>query len=309
MRLYIAGLKGMVGSAIAAEAQSQDYEVLGKSSQELDLTNRKAVFAELENSRPDALVIAAAKVGGIGANSALPVDFLSMNLQIQTNLLDAAHAADIPRVLFLGSSCIYPKFAPQPISESALLTGKLEPTNESYAIAKIAGLKLVEGYRRQFGREWISAMPTSLYGPRDNFDLETAHVLPALIHRFHDAKVQGKQTVAIWGDGTPLREFLFVEDLAIACLLLIENYNETGIINVGSGQEISIMNLATLIAKVINFTGDISSDTNRPNGTPRKLIDSSRITRLGWKPRVSLEAGISATYDWFLAHHEKETLK
>jgi GDP-L-fucose synthase len=309
MRLYIAGIKGMVGSAIAAEAQSQDYEVLGKSSQELDLTNRKAVFAELENSRPDALVIAAAKVGGIGANSALPVDFLSMNLQIQTNLLDAAHAADIPRVLFLGSSCIYPKFAPQPISESALLTGKLEPTNESYAIAKIAGLKLVEGYRRQFGREWISAMPTSLYGPRDNFDLETAHVLPALIHRFHDAKVQGKQTVAIWGDGTPLREFLFVEDLAIACLLLIENYNETGIINVGSGQEISIMNLATLIAKVINFTGDISSDTNRPNGTPRKLIDSSRITRLGWKPRVSLEAGISATYDWFLAHHEKETLK
>ena len=299
----------MVGSAIAAEAQSQDYEVLGKSSQELDLTNRKAVFAELENARPDALVIAAAKVGGIGANSALPVDFLSMNLQIQTNLLDAAHAADIPRVLFLGSSCIYPKFAPQPISESALLTGKLEPTNESYAIAKIAGLKLVEGYRRQFGREWISAMPTSLYGPRDNFDLETAHVLPALIHRFHDAKVQGKQTVAIWGDGTPLREFLFVEDLAIACLLLIENYNETGIINVGSGQEISIMNLATLIAKVINFTGEISSDTNRPNGTPRKLIDSSRINRLGWKPRVSLEAGISATYDWFLAHHEKETLK
>ena len=309
MRLYIAGIKGMVGSAIAAEAQSQDYEVLGKSSQELDLTNRKAVFAELENARPDALVIAAAKVGGIGANSALPVDFLSMNLQIQTNLLDAAHAADIPRVLFLGSSCIYPKFAPQPISESALLTGKLEPTNESYAIAKIAGLKLVEGYRRQFGREWISAMPTSLYGPRDNFDLETAHVLPALIHRFHDAKVQGKQTVAIWGDGTPLREFLFVEDLAIACLLLIENYNETGIINVGSGQEISIMNLATLIAKVINFTGEISSDTNRPNGTPRKLIDSSRINRLGWKPRVSLEAGISATYDWFLAHHEKETLK
>ena len=252
---------------------------------------------------------AAAKVGGIGANSARPVEFLSLNLQIQTNLLDAAHAADIPRVLFLGSSCIYPKFAPQPISESALLTGKLEPTNESYAIAKIAGLKLVEGYRRQFGREWISAMPTSLYGPRDNFDLETAHVLPALIHRFHDAKVQGKQTVAIWGDGTPLREFLFVEDLAIACLLLIENYNETGIINVGSGQEISIMNLATLIAKVINFTGEISSDTNRPNGTPRKLIDSSRINRLGWKPRVSLEAGISATYDWFLAHHEKETLK
>lgn len=299
----------MVGSAIDIEAQSQGFEVLGKSSQELDLTNRKAVFAELENARPDALVIAAAKVGGIGANSALPVDFLSMNLQIQTNLLDAAHAADIPRVLFLGSSCIYPKFAPQPISESALLTGKLEPTNESYAIAKIAGLKLVEGYRRQFGREWISAMPTSLYGPRDNFDLETAHVLPALIHRFHDAKIQGKQTVAIWGDGTPLREFLFVEDLAIACLLLIENYNETGIINVGSGQEISIMNLATLIAKVINFTGEISSDTNRPNGTPRKLIDSSRITRLGWKPRVSLEAGISATYDWFLAHHEKETLK
>jgi len=309
MRLYIAGIKGMVGSAIAREAESQGYEVLGKSSQDLDLTNRKEVFAELENASPDALVIAAAKVGGIGANSALPVDFLSMNLQIQTNLLDAAHAADISRVLFLGSSCIYPKFAPQPISELALLTGKLEPTNESYAIAKIAGLKLVEGYRRQFGHEWISAMPTSLYGPRDNFDLETAHVLPALIHRFHDAKVQGKASVAIWGDGTPLREFLFVEDLAIACLLLIKNYNETGIINIGSGQEISIIDLATLIAKVVDFTGEIISDTTRPNGTPRKLIDSSRMTRLGWKPRVSLEVGISSTYDWFLAHHEKERMK
>ena len=309
MRLYIAGIKGMVGSAIAIEAESQGCEVLGRSSQELDLTNRAAVFAELERASPNALVIAAAKVGGIGANSALPVDFLSRNLQIQTNLLDAAHAADIRRVLFLGSSCIYPKFAPQPISESALLTGKLEPTNESYAIAKIAGLKLVEGYERQFGRQWISAMPTSLYGPRDNFDLETAHVLPALIHRFHNAKIQGKESVTIWGDGTPLREFLFVEDLAAACLMLIKNYDETGIVNVGSSQEISITNLATLIAKVVHFTGEIVSDTSRPNGTPRKLIDSSRITRLGWKPRVSLEVGIRSTYDWFLAHHDKERRK
>ena len=309
MRLYIAGIKGLVGSAIARQAQSQGFEVLGKPSQELDLTNRNAVFSELEDARPDALVIAAAKVGGIGANSALPVDFLSMNLQIQTNLLDAAHAANIPRVLFLGSSCIYPKFAPQPIPESALLSGELEPTNESYAIAKIAGLKLVEGYRRQFGHQWISAMPTSLYGPRDNFDLETAHVLPALIHRFHNAKIQGKQSVAIWGDGIPLREFLFVDDLAIACLLLIEKYNETGTINVGSGQEISIINLATLIAKVVHFTGEITLDTNRPNGTPRKLLDSSRMTRLGWKPRVSLEVGINSTYDWFLANYEMETLK
>jgi GDP-L-fucose synthase len=239
MRLYIAGINGMVGSAIAIEARLQGFQVLGKTSKELDLTDRAAVFTELQITKPDALVIAAAKVGGIGANSAQPVDFLSINLQIQTNLLDAAHAANITRVLFLGSSCIYPKLAPQPITESALLTGELEPTNEPYAIAKIAGLKLVEGYRRQYMHRWISTMPTNLYGPRDNFDLESAHVLPALIHRFYNAKREGAKSVTIWGDGTPLREFLHVEDLARACLMLADNYDDSVAINVGSGQEIS----------------------------------------------------------------------
>ena len=307
MLLYIAGIDGMVGSAIALEARARGHEIIGRSSKELDLTDRRAVFTELQATRPDALVIAAAKVGGIGANSTMPVDFLSINLQIQTNLLDAAHAANITKVLFLGSSCIYPKLAPQPISESALLTGELESTNEPYAIAKIAGLKLVEGYRRQFGHHWISAMPTNLYGPRDNFDLESAHVLPALIHRFHNARVQGANNVSIWGDGTPLREFLHVEDLARACLMLIDKYDDSVAINIGSGQEISVHNLATLIAKIIGFTGEITLDTNRPNGTPRKLLDSTRIMQLGWHPQVSLEAGIVTTYDWFITNHKEET--
>ena len=300
MRLYIAGINGMVGSAIALEAQKAGFEVLGKSSKDLDFTDRTKVFSELKEKKPDALVIAAAKVGGIGANSAYPVDFLSINLQIQTNLIDAAHVANIERVLFLGSSCIYPKFTPQPMAESSLLTGTLEPTNEPYAIAKIAGLKLIEAYRRQFGRQWISAMPTNLYGPRDNFDLEGAHVLPALIHRFHDAKVNGRPEVVIWGDGTPLREFLFVEDLARATLVLLEKYDQAEPINVGSNLEISIAHLATMVAKIIGFNGAINLDKDKPNGTPRKLLDSSRISKLGWKPQVTLEDGISATYDWFM---------
>lgn len=295
----------MVGSSIALEAIMQGYEVIGKSSQELDLTDRNAVFDEISSSKPDFLIIAAAKVGGIGANSSFPVDFLSTNLQIQTNLLDAAHASKISKVLFLGSSCIYPKFAQQPILESSLLTGALEQTNEPYAIAKIAGLKLVEAYRRQFGYNWISAMPTNLYGPRDNFDLESAHVLPALIHRIHNAKINGDDAVEIWGDGTPLREFLHVEDLARACLSLLKNYNEIEPINIGSGQEVSIRKLATLISEVIGFSGLVSFDKDRPNGTPRKLLDSSRVSNLGWSAQVSLENGISSTYNWFLENHEK----
>ena len=278
MRVYVAGINGMVGSAISLEARRQGHSVIGKSSKELDFTNREAVFKELDSSKPDSLVISAAKVGGIGANSSFPVNFLSVNLQIQTNLMDAAHAADIKRVLFLGSSCVYPKFASQPISESALLTGELEQTNAPYAIAKIAGLKLIEAYRRQFGRRWISAMPTNLYGPRDSFDIKTAHVLPALIHRFHNAKISGAQEIAIWGDGTPLREFLHVEDLARACLLLLDEYDDPVAINVGSGQEISVRNLATLISKIIGFTGEIRLDKNYPNGTPRKLLNSSLIS-------------------------------
>jgi GDP-L-fucose synthase len=305
MRLYVAGINGMVGSAIAIEASKQGFQVLGKSSKDLDLTNRSAVFAALEDSQPDALIIAAAKVGGIGANSSQPVDFLSINLQIQTNLLDAAHAASISKVLFLGSSCIYPKLAPQPIPESALLTGELEPTNESYAIAKIAGLKLVQAYRNQYGHRWISAMPTNLYGPRDNFDLESAHVLPALIHRFHDAKIQKAERVTIWGDGTPLREFLYVEDLARACLMLIDKYDDPIAINIGSGEEISILDLAKVVSEIVGYTGEIVLDKTRSNGTPRKLLDSSRITRLGWSPQVALKDGITSTYNWFLANNQK----
>lgn len=300
MLLYIAGINGMVGSAIADESRRRNYQVLGKTSKELDFTNRSAVFAELKMTKPDALIIAAAKVGGIGANYSMPVEFLSINLQIQTNLLDAAHAANVGRVLFLGSSCIYPKFAPQPIQESSLLTGELEPTNESYAIAKIAGLKLVEGYRRQFGHHWISAMPTNLYGPRDNFDIDTAHVLPALIKRIHMAKFEGAESVEIWGDGTPLREFLHVNDLAKACLLLLDKYDGSIALNIGSSQEISIGALAQLISNIIGFEGQIIHDTKRPNGTPRKLLDSSRILQLGWKPMIPLEEGVRSTYEWLL---------
>ena len=306
MRIYVAGVNGMVGSTIALEARAQAHEVFGKSSKELDFTNRTAVFNELQEIKPDSLIIAAAKVGGIGANSSLPVDFLSINLQIQTNLLDAAHVAEIKKVLFLGSSCIYPKLAHQPIHESALLTGSLEPTNEQYAIAKIAGLKLVEAYRRQFGHHWINAMPSNLYGPRDNFNLETAHVLPTLIHRFHNAKVNGDSKAEVWGDGTPLREFLYVDDLAKACLILLNNYDDSLAINIGSGQEISVGSLATLVSKIVGFSGEIIFNTDRPNGTPRKLLDSALIADLGWKPQVSLEDGISLTYNWFLAHQIKE---
>ena len=305
MRLYIAGINGMVGSAIAEEAKKQGHEVLGKSSKELDLTNRDAVFAEMKSVKPDALVIAAAKVGGIGANSIFPVDFLSVNLQIQTNLLDAAHASDIERVLFLGSSCIYPKFAPQPIPESALLTGELEPTNEPYALAKIAGLKLVEAYRKQYGHKWISAMPTNLYGPRDNFDLESAHVLPALIHRFHNAKVNNSSEVAIWGDGTSLREFLHVEDLASACLMLLNDYDGSIAINIGSGHETSILDLAQSIAKVVGFEGGINFDKTKPNGTPRKLLDTHFLNNLGWNAQIGLKDGLASTYAWFLNHKAK----
>jgi GDP-L-fucose synthase len=307
MKIYVAGINGMVGSAFSLEAKVHGHQVLGKRSSEIDFTNRDATFTELAEARPDALVIAAAKMGGIEANSAQPVDFLSMNLQIQTNLLDGAHKVGIKQLLFLGSSCIYPKFAPQPIIESALLTGALEKTNESYAIAKIAGLKLVEAYRLQFGHRWISAMPTNIYGPRDNFNLETAHVLPALIHRFHNAKLNGAKEVEIWGDGSPLREFLHVTDLARAMLILLDRYEDAVAINIGSGQEISIEQLAKSIKEVVGYSGEIFFNKVRPNGTPRKLLDSSKITKLGWKTEVNLKEGIASTYDWFQANHLMET--
>lgn len=297
----------MVGSAFSLKAKAHGHQVLGKRSSEIDFTNRDATFTELAEARPDALVIAAAKMGGIEANSAQPVDFLSINLQIQTNLLDGAHKVGIKQLLFLGSSCIYPKFAPQPIIESALLTGALEKTNESYAIAKIAGLKLVEAYRLQFGHRWISAMPTNIYGPRDNFNLETAHVLPALIHRFHNAKLNGAKEVEIWGDGSPLREFLHVTDLARAMLILLDRYEDAVAINIGSGQEISIEQLAKSIKEVVGYSGEIFFNKVRPNGTPRKLLDNSKITELGWKTEVNLKEGIASTYDWFQANHLMET--
>lgn len=307
MLIYVAGINGMVGSAIALEARAQGHDVIGKSSKELDLTDRAAVFNELRDSNPDSLIVAAAKVGGIGANFAYPVDFLSINLQIQTNLLDAAHAWNIDKVLFLGSSCVYPRLAHQPITESSLLTGELEPTNEPYAIAKIAGLKLVEAYRRQYGHHWISAMPTNLYGPRDNFDPVSAHVLPMLMRRFHRAKTNLEHSVEIWGDGTPLREFLHVQDFAIACLILLDNFDSPVAINVGSGEEISIRNLATLIGKVIGYAGETTFNISKPNGTPRKLLDSTHINELGWKSQIELEEGITATYKWFLSNISEET--
>ena len=306
MRLYVAGINGMVGSAIAAEAKKQGYEVIGKSSLELDLTNRPAVFEEICRVKPEFLIIAAAKVGGIGANSSYPVDFLSINLQIQTNLLDAAHAASVGKVLFLGSSCVYPRLAPQPIQESALMTGELEPTNESYAIAKIAGLKLIEAYRRQFSHNWISAMPTNLYGPRDNFDPESAHVLPMLIRRFHNAKLKNQKTVEIWGDGSPLREFLHVYDFAVACLTLLREFDGAMAINVGSGEEVSIKSLAESVAKAVGYVGQIVLNLERPNGTPRKLLDSTLISGIGWKPLIDLENGIASTYEWYLNNYPED---
>jgi GDP-L-fucose synthase len=287
----------MVGSRIAAEAKEIGIEVIGKSSGQLDLRNRELVFSELMRVRPDSVIIAAAKVGGIGANSKHPVAFLSENLQIQTNLLDAAHNADIKNLLFLGSSCIYPRLAPQPISEDALLTGPLEETNEAYAIAKIAGVKLVQSYRKEYGRNWISAMPTNLYGPNDNFNLQHSHVLPSLLRKFHEAKISSSASVLIWGDGRPLREFLHVSDMARACLKLITTPEAPEIVNIGSGEEVSITELAKLIATVVGFQGKISYDLTQPNGTPRKLLDSRRMLSLGWKPKISLVDGIISTYN------------
>jgi GDP-L-fucose synthase len=257
------------------------------------------VFEFLAKAKPDAIVIAAAKVGGIHANRTYPVQFLSENLQIETNLMDAAHAAGIQRLLFLGSSCVYPKLAQQPIKEEYLLTGELEKTNEAYALAKISGLKLVQAYRKQYGYNWISAMPTNMYGPGDNFDLENSHVLPALIRKFHDAKTQRKPSVTVWGSGSPKREFLHADDLGRACLFLLENYDDDVAINVGVGDELTIKELAGLIQGVVGFNGKIDWDSSRPDGTPRKLLDVSRISALGWKAQISLEDGLRSTYEWY----------
>jgi GDP-L-fucose synthase len=305
MKIYVAGHRGLVGSAIvrAVEAEGK-HTWIGRTRSELDLLDRKAVFEFVASEKPDAIIIAAAKVGGIHANSTYPVQFLSENMQIETNLMDAAHAAGIDKLLFLGSSCVYPKLAPQPIKEEYLLTGELEKTNEAYALAKISGLKLVQAYRNQYGHKWISAMPTNMYGPGDNFDLENSHVLPALIRKFDDAKNSGASSVTLWGSGSPRREFLHADDLGGACLYLLDNYDDEVAINVGVGQDVSIKELAELIQKITGFEGEIEWDSSKPDGTPRKLLDVSRISALGWKAQISLEDGIRSTYEWYKANQK-----
>jgi len=304
MKIYVAGHGGLVGSAtVRAIEASKEHSWIGRTRSELDLLDRGSVFDFMEEQKPDAVVIAAAKVGGIHSNNTYPVQFLSENLQLETNLMDAAHAAGVERLLFLGSSCVYPKFAKQPIKEEYLLTGELEQTNEAYAVAKIAGLKLVQSYRKQYGHRWISAMPTNIYGPGDNFDLENSHVLPALIRKFHDAKVGQKESVTLWGTGSPRREFLHADDLGKACLFLLENYDEDIAINVGVGEDISIKELSERVGEVVGYKGLVEWDSSKPDGTPRKLLDTSRLQNLGWHPTISLFDGISATYKWFVENH------
>ena len=301
--VYVAGHRGLVGSALwrALEAAGVG-KLIGWSSKELDLRDRDATFTAITEAKPDIIIDAAAKVGGIMANSTFPVEFLRDNTLIQTNVMDAAHACDVERLLFLGSSCIYPRHATQPIRESSLMTGPLEPTNQAYAMAKISGIFYIEAHRTQYGRRWISAMPTNLYGPGDNFDLQSSHVLPAFIRRFHEAKVAGAPTVTVWGTGTPRREFLHVDDLAQACLVLLQHYDTHETINVGLGDDMPIRKLAETVASVVGFEGTIEWDSSKPDGMPRKLLDTSRINELGWKPQISLRDGVASTYEWYLAN-------
>lgn len=298
---YVAGHRGLVGSAVWRHLEDRGHTALiGRSSTELDLRDRDAVDAFFDEQRPEYVVLAAAKVGGIVANSTYPADFLSENIRIQVNVLDAAQRTGVRRLLFLGSSCIYPKLAPQPIHEDSLLTGPLEETNDAYAIAKIAGVLHVQALRRQHGASFISAMPTNLFGANDNFDPETSHVLPALIRKFAEAKASGAASVEIWGTGTPRREFLWADDLARACRTLLERYDEPAPINIGVGEDITIRDLAQLIAEVVGFEGGMTFDTSRPDGTPRKVLDVSRINSLGWKAEVSLREGVQTIYRWYL---------
>lgn len=301
MKIYVAGHNGLVGSAITrAIDSSANHSWIGKSRDQLNLLDKAGVENFLIHEKPDALIVAAAKVGGIKANYDHPVEFLSENLQIQNNLINGAHKAGIENLVFLGSSCIYPKLSPQPIKEEFLLTGSLEPTNEPYAIAKIAGLKLIQAYRKEFNKSWISIMPTNIYGPRDNFDLDSSHVLPALIRKFHDAKTNRSDVVELWGSGNPRREFLYSEDLADAIIFLLENYDSDVAINVGTGKDLKIAELADTISKIVDFNGEIKWNRNMPDGTPRKLLDIEKITNLGWTPKTGLEEGISQTYAWYL---------
>lgn len=300
---YVAGHRGLVGSAIWRNLEREGFSnLVGKSSSELDLKDREAVFGFFAETNPRYVVLAAAKVGGILANNSFPVDFLSENLRIQVNVLDAAREFGTERLLFLGSSCIYPKFAAQPIREDSLLTGHLEPTNDAYAIAKIAGITQIQAVRRQYGLPWISAMPTNLYGPGDNFSPEGSHVLPALIRRYDEAASSGIGVVTNWGSGSPRREFLHVDDMATACLHLLENYDGPSHVNVGTGTDISIRDLATLVAEAVGYTGEIAWDKTKPDGTPRKLLDVSKLAEAGWRSSIDLEQGIRTTVDWYRAN-------
>ena len=300
-RIFVAGHRGMVGSAIVRRLEALGHQnIITRTSSEVDLMNQVAVNAFFQEEQPEYVFLAAAKVGGIHANNVYRADFLYNNLMIEANVIKAAHDLKVKKLLFLGSSCIYPKFAEQPLKEESLLTGALEPTNEPYAIAKIAGIKLCEAYWDQFGDQFISAMPTNLYGPNDNYDLQTSHVLPALLRKFHQAKIDGDATVECWGSGSPLREFLHVDDLAEACVFLMKAYNEKQFVNIGTGTDLSIKALAEMIQEVVGFEGSIVWNTNKPDGTPRKLMDVSKINQLGWKHQIDLRSGIEQVYQDFL---------
>jgi len=308
-KIYVAGHRGLVGSAIVRLLKQEGYtNLLTASSRELDLRNQAAVWAFLVREKPTYVFLAAAKVGGIQANNIYPADFIYQNLVIEVNVIEGARLAGVEKLLFLGSTCIYPKMAPQPLKEEYLLTAPLEPTNEWYAVAKIAGIKLCQAYQRQYGCKYISAMPTNLYGPEDNFDFESSHVVPALIRKFHEAKVQGSPTVTVWGTGKPLREFLHVDDCAAACLFLMEHYDGEAIVNIGVGEDLSIADLAELVQQAVGFEGEIVFDTSKPDGAPRKLVDVSRINRLGWKAGIPLQEGVASTYQWFLEYKNRNAI-
>lgn len=308
-KIFVAGHRGLVGRAIVDNLRAKGYHnIVVRTREELDLLSQQSVRDFFESERPDVVVLAAAKVGGIHANQTYPADFAYENLAIECNVIKSAHDFQVKKLLFLGSTCIYPKLAPQPIPEDALLTGLLEPTNEAYAIAKIAGLLMCKYYKQQYKDEFISCMPTNLYGPNDNFDLEGSHVLPAMIRKFHEAKIKNEQSVTLWGSGTPLREFLYVEDMADACVYLLENYDGLEHVNIGTGVEISIKELANTIQKIVGFEGEIIWNADMPDGTPRKLTNVDRLHSLGWKHKVDLEEGIQLSYEWFLNHYEDARL-
>lgn len=304
-KIYVAGHRGLVGAAILRRLESDGFaNLITATSRELDLRDQAAVRAFFSERKPDYVFMAAAKVGGILANDSYPAEFIYDNLMMEANVIDAAYWNGVKKLLFLGSTCIYPRMAPQPLKEEYLLAGPLEPTNEWYAVAKIAGIKLCQAYQRQYGARFISAMPTNLYGPGDNYDLEKSHVMPALIRKFHEAKVSGASAVTVWGTGTPRREFLHVDDCARACIYLMEHYEASEIVNIGTGSDLPIGELADLVRKVVGYKGDIVFDTSKPDGTPRKLVDVDRITALGWRPRIGLEEGVRDAYEWFLKHVE-----